>query len=124
MRSRLKKRDGNINAEIKTGKYSKLKYMYEMDMKESEPFKQLMNETDEKNVGKKIDKLIDYIINSDLCPTPRDLFILKQRYIEELLRIKTKYKLNSPTPQFFYNRKKEREYLAVVNGKAFFILED
>ena len=63
MRSR--KRDGSVK-ELTNTKYSIFKYIYEIDMKESEPYKKLMSEKSEKNVGKRKTKILRVIRNKNL----------------------------------------------------------
>jgi len=125
-RRRIQKRkskDGNIIEDIKKSKYSKFNYNYEIDMKDSIEYNNLINEKNIENIGIRIDDLIQYIINLDLCPSREDLFRTKQNYVTNLIRIKNKYNLNTRKNIFRNKERPEKEYVQVINKTPFFIID-
>lgn len=81
----------DIFLELKKTKYSYFKYMYEIDIKQSKEYEKLINEKNKNNIPSRIDDLIKYITELNLCPSTSQLNTLKNRYINELINIKSKF---------------------------------
>jgi hypothetical protein len=100
--------------------------MYEIDIKQSSQYKKLLNEKNINNIPTRIDNLIRYIDELNLCPSVTDLNTLKNRYINELINIKNKFvnhnKLRK-SKKTFKKRKITAEKKVTIGGKEFHIVE-